>query len=411
MTNFDPIATSGLIGTGRSVPDGEAAWNSLSADFFQVERALWGNFRWRDDRVRGTSSQTAPAKTMFRLGFDPVRFCILLFGLLLMTPNGWAQWGVPWSRGAAQKQGRPAVSRHHAVQPGPAIGADPHSLPVAGIDAALSAPAPPWHYERQDPAWEHAIRAEERRHHQLDRMLLYRTREQKYADDFHDRYATGDVFYHMSRSRLVAPEIIDPAAWAPPGGWGKASVGAREPVAGMSYSGSRKGGRGHLPDSELPEQLRAAANRLTSSLSRMRDGDFWTDQLQPGRIIASIDRADQPASLSDLVAHYEGVARNPRLVLVAQANGFEETHRWLARYVLLPSRFPGEDHPWEPAVVLPVQIDPASNHSPGDTVVPVPDPDAEPEPESLRLEPATPAAPAMPTEVEVLPVPRGEIER
>lgn len=349
---------------------------------------------------------------MFRLGFDPVRFCILLFSLLLIAPTGWAQWGMPWSRGAAApKHGPAAGPRHHSAQVGPAVGADPHSMPVAGIDAALSAPAPPWHYQRQDPALETAIRAEERRHHQLDRMLLYRTREQKYAEDFHDRYATGDVFYHMSRSRLVAPEIVDPAAWAPPGGWGKASVGTREPVAGTSYSTSRKAGRGHVPDTELPEQLRAAANRLTNSLSRMRDGDFWTDQLQPGRIIATIDRADQPASLSDLVANYEGVARNPRLVLVAQANGFAETHRWLARYVLLPSRYPAEEHTWEPAVVLPGQIDSATNFSPGESVVPTPDRDAAPEKDSMRLEPATRVAPEIPTEVEVLPVPRGEIER
>lgn len=284
-------------------------------------------------------------------------------------------------------------------------------MPVAGIDAALVAPAPPWHHERQDPALENAIRAEERRHHQLDRMLLYRTREQKYADDFHDRYATGDVFYHMSRSRLVAPEIVDPAAWAPPGGWGKATVGAREPVAGSAYSASQKGGRGHVPDSDLPEQLRAAANRLTNSLSRMRDGDFWTDQLQPGRIIASIDHADLPASLTDLVANYDGVARNPRLVLVAQANGFAETHRWLVRYVQLPSRYPSEGHAWESTVVMPVQMDPAAVVFERGAVDHAEDRAANRDAEPMRLEPATQVVPEVPAAVEVLPVPRGEVER
>ncbi len=349
---------------------------------------------------------------MIRLGFDPVRFCIPLLGLLLIAPTSWAQWGRPWSRNAAgPKHGHTAGPRHHASHHGPAVGADPYAMPAAGIDPALAAPAPPWHYERQDPALESAIRAEERRHHQLDRMLLYRTREQKYADDFQDRYATGDAFYHMSRSRLVAPEIVDPAAWAPPGGWGQATVGTREPVAGMSYSTSQKGGRGHVPDSELPEQLRAAANRLANSLSRMRDGDFWTDQLQPGRIIATIDHADLPASLTDLVANYEGVARNPRLVLVAQATGFAETHRWLVRYVQLPSRFPTADHAWELADTMSVQMDPAANFSQRESVVPARDREVNRDAESLRLEPAMQAVPAAPAEVEVLPVPRGEVER
>jgi hypothetical protein len=93
--------------------------------------------------------------------------------------------------------------------------------------------------------------------------------------------------------------------------------------------------------------LRPAANRLINSLSRKRDGELWMKQLQPDRIVQAIDRAEFPGALTDLVEYYDGVAHNPRLVLIAQSDGFKDTHRLLSQYVQLQSRFATSAYPTE----------------------------------------------------------------
>jgi len=320
-----------------------------------------------------------------------------------LAPAASAQWFFPRSRGAlVNRSGNVAKSPAQAVR---AAGTDPEALSVPPVQVAP--PVPAWHYSRQDPFLEEARMARERYEYDVDRMLRYRTREERYADDFRDRYSTGDPFYHDPRRRGPSPEVFDPAAWGHP-------VAVPPPVPGTVYSASAPNKRVHLDDSELPDQLRAAAYRLATSLSRMRDGDLWLDELQPRRIVASIDRGEHPAALTDLVSCYAGVAENPRFVLIARANGFQETHRWLARYVQLPSRFPVESDSWD---------------SPAPTVLhrefPEPAPSGltplgnEPVSEGLRLDAATPPAPLTPDppplltapEIQLLPAPAGERER
>lgn len=265
----------------------------------------------------------------------------LALGLLvwsLAVPTASAQWFAPKARGALLGRGG-----HVAKPPGlpaPQGGAvtAPHALAVP--PAGISPTAPPWHHFRQDPFLEAARQARERYEYDVDRMLRYRTREERYADDFRDRYSTGDPFYHQPPTHYPAPEVIDPAAW------GLTAI-HKPPVPGVAHSPANPAKRGHLTDAELPDQLRAAANRLATSLSRMRDGDLWLEELQPLRIVNSIDRGEHPLSLEYLVAVYSGVAENPRLVLIARATGFQETNRWLARYVQLPSRYPLEEGSWE----------------------------------------------------------------
>lgn len=294
----------------------------------------------------------------FRLG--P---CLVLLGLIGFSPEAGAQWGF-WGPSARSKPrgalssrfGRPsAVTSPRSGEPVLVEDPDSIELPTGGVEAIE--PEPPWHHHRVAPEKDPSVREQERQDYLLNRMLLYRTREHRYGDDFAERYATGDIFYHMSRSRLVTPQIVDSSAWVPPRGSGPvvSSPGVTDGgvVPGMSFAPGDGRKRGHISDEELPEQLRAAANRLTSSLSRMRDGDVWLGELQPQRIVAAIDRGEDPAALGDLIARYEGVARDRRLVLVARANGFEETHRWLIRYASLPGPYPVGDGDWQgtPSVI------------------------------------------------------------
>src|SRR5690606_14586117 len=136
-------------------------------------------------------------------------------------------------------------------------------------------------------------------------------------------------------------------------------------------------------------------------------------------------------SLSDLVEHYEEVLGNPRLVLIAEADGFRDTHRLLSQYVLLQSRYPGSELPPAPYEAfanpseviieerpLSVEIDslnpplidlnPASPEPP-----PAPVPPSVLPPPSVLAPPAVlvpPAEPMPPADVEIqdLPAPVGE---
>ena len=319
-----------------------------------------------------------------------------------LAPAASAQWFFHRSRGAlVNRSGNVARSPAQAAR---AAGTDPAALSVPSVQVIPNVPA--WHHSRQDPFLEGARMARERHEYDVDRMLRYRTREERYADDFRDRYSTGDPFYHDPRGRAPSPEVFDPVAWGHP-------VTVPPPVPGIGHSLSGPNKRFHLDDTELPDQLRAAAYRLATSLSRMRDGDLWLDELQPRRIVASIDRGEHPASLADLVSCYAGVAENPRFVLIARANGFQETYRWLARYVQLPSRFLVESENWDSTAPIVLHREfperaPSGSTSLGNEPV-----------EGLRLDAATPPAPPTPDpppvltapEIQLLPAPAGERER
>lgn len=234
-----------------------------------------------------------------------------------------------------------------ATQPGP-NGSVRYQGPFLGFELGASL-TPPWHYFRRPPAESAAAsepsanavaaaRAAERYYYDLDRMHRYQLREDRYAADYRDRYTSGDPLYHAYRG--VRPtQPTDPTTPPPSLHRLPPAVYPDGAVPGVSLpSGSQA--RSFHPDEAIPSLLRGACNRLLDSLSRMRDGKLWRDQLQPHRIIASIDHAEYPAALIDLVEVYEAVAHNPRLVLVARANGFAEVHQLLLQYVQLESRYP-----------------------------------------------------------------------
>ena len=219
------------------------------------------------------------------------------------------------------------------------------------VGVGVQSTAPPWHYQRDVPAMSRSMREQERFYYDLDRTHRYRTREERYGDDFRDRYSTGDPFYHSYHRPIhTGPQKPPQEPIFPPSypHYGRAGFIQEqpfpdEPVAGLAYSRFDADKRSVVADADVADLLRAAANRLSGSLSRMRDGATWLRQLQPHRIIATIDSAEFPGALIDLVDAYESVAQNPRLVLVAEASGFCDTHRFLLHYVQLQSRYPDAD--------------------------------------------------------------------
>lgn len=238
-------------------------------------------------------------------------------------------WGGGWNRGWSNGQ---------------SIGAVRYRGPLLSIEIG-SQPAPPWHYNRMPPGSDQALRDQGRFYHDLDRMHRYQTREERYENDFRDRYSSGDPFHHNPHAyrgfgAAVSPEPVFPPSYPHYNRGGVFPAPETQPVPGLAYSRTDAQRRRVHADADVADLLRAASNRLTQSLSRMRDGEVWLDQLQPQRIVSTIDRADFPGSLIDLVQHYEAVANTPRLVLIAEANGFRDTHRLLAHYVRLQSRYP-----------------------------------------------------------------------
>lgn len=270
-----------------------------------------------------------------------------------------------------------------------------------------SPPAPPWHYNRMPPGSNQALRQQERFYHDLDRMHRYQTREERYENDFRNRYSTGDPFYHSAYARrglatAVSPEPVFPPSYPHYGRSGVFPTPETQPVPGLAYSRSDSQRRGVHADADVADLLRAAANRLTQSLSRMHDGEVWLNQLQPQRIVSTIDRADFPGSLIDLIQHYDAIANTPRLVLIAQARGFRDTHQLLAHYVRLQSRYPDAEADYHELQVIaddqPVKLN---------------------RPEIERSEPQSQQAPLSPApatggvssaqpDVQWLPAPRGE---
>jgi hypothetical protein len=89
-----------------------------------------------------------------------------------------------------------------------------------------------------------------------------------------------------------------------------------------------------VPTASLPESLRAAATRLSASLSRRgNDGDIWLDYLAPGKIVKAIDQGLPADSLRELMRSYDGVVGNPELRSVSSADGFAQTRRLLHQWV------------------------------------------------------------------------------
>jgi|GEM_PF-1432750 len=263
-----------------------------------------------------------------------LRLCTGLACVLVLDVTAQAQWAYweigsnPW--GGLRYRGPILGFDIGGTPPPPALGpADPLAYPLP------PAAVPPWHYRHDPPQPRGAAASADRFHHDLDRTHRYRTREERYADDFRDRYAVADPLY---RSYRPGPA---PLPARPP-------IDRRAPVPGVSFGLGQGHQRSFVADAEVGDLLRPAAMRLINSLSRKRDGALWMNHLQPDRIIAAIDRAEFPGSLSDLVEHYEEVLRNPRLVLIAEADGFRDTHRLLSQYVLLQSRYPGSEFPSEP---------------------------------------------------------------
>jgi hypothetical protein len=238
-------------------------------------------------------------------------------------------WGGGWNSGWSNGQ---------------SLGGMRYRGPLLSIEIGAP-PAPPWHYNRMPPGADSAVRQQERFYHDLDRMHRFQTREERYENDFRDRYSTGDPFYHNPYAQRafaanVSPEPVFPPSYPHYGRSGPFPTPETQPVPGLAYSRTDAHRRRVHADADVADLLRAAANRLTQSLSRMRDGEVWLNQLQPQRIVSTIDRAEFPGSLIDLVQHYNAVANTPRLVLIAEANGFRDTHRLLDHYVRLQSRYP-----------------------------------------------------------------------
>lgn len=346
-----------------------------------------------------------------------LRLCTGLVCVLVLDVTAQAQWAYweigsnPW--GGLRYRGPLLGFDIGGTPPPPALGpADPLAYPLPPV------PAPPWHYRHDPPRPRGAAAHADRFHHDLDRTHRYRTREERYADDFRDRYAAADPLYRAYRPSAA------PLPARPP-------IDRRLPVPGVSFGLGQGHQRSFVADAEVGDLLRPAAMRLLNSLSRKRDGALWMNHLQPDRIVSAIDHAEFPGALSDLVEHYEEVLRNPRLILVAEADGFRDTHRLLSQYVLLPSRYPGSElspEPYEafanPTEVIveeqPLNADLGALNPPMIDLTPaLPEPPpaaatpAVPEPPSVLVppaEPMPPLEPAPPAEVQIqdLPAPVGE---
>ena len=348
-----------------------------------------------------------PRIVVFRLIIVAIVLCITLSAAHAQV----GAWGSGWNSGQS-------------------IGGMRYRGPLLSIEIGSPA-APPWHYNRMPPGSGQALRQQERFYHDLDRTHRYQTREERYANDFRDRYSTGDPFYHSYHAHRgyganVSPEPVFPPSYPHYGRSGVYPAPETQPIAGLAFSRSDSQRRSIYADADVADLLRAAANRLTQSLSRMRDGEVWLNQLQPQRIISTIDRAEFPGSLVDLMQHYDAVANTPRLVLVAEANGFRNTHQLLAQYVRLQSRYPDaefhsemqsvESMPTEYQELGPREVivspssQPISSDQPVELNRPVVESSA---PQSQSPPPAPSPAIRVPSaqpDVQWLPAPRGERE-
>jgi len=326
-----------------------------------------------------------PKTAAFRLIIAAIILCITVSAAHAQV----GAWGSSWSSNRA-------------------VGAVRYRGPLLSIEIG-SASAPPWHYNRMPPVPDSALRQQERFYHDLDLTHRYQTREERYANDFRDRYSTGDPFYYSYRGfgAAVSPEPVFPPSYPHYGRGTVFPVPETQPVPGLAYSRTDSQRRSVYADADVADLLRAAANRLMQSLSRMRDGDEWLNELQPQRIVSTIDRAEFPGSLTDLLSHYDAVANTPRLVLVAQANGFRDTHQLLAQYVRLQSRYPDADFHSE---IQSVETMPMEYQVSDDQSVELNRPAIEINPPHSQNPPPTPGVRAVQPDVQWLPAPRGERE-
>src|SRR5690606_11270458 len=127
-----------------------------------------------------------------------LRLCTGLACVLVLDVTAhaqWAHWEIgsnPW--GGLRYRGPILSFDIGGSAPPPALGpADPLAYPLP------PAPVPPWHYRHDPPQPRGAIGSADRFHHDLDRTHRYRTREERYADDFRDRYAAADPLYRAYR--------------------------------------------------------------------------------------------------------------------------------------------------------------------------------------------------------------------
>jgi len=328
-----------------------------------------------------------------------LRLIVIAIVLSVTVSAAYAQvgaWGGGWSSGGRSGQ---------------SIGGMRYRGPLLSIEIGAQ-PAPPWHYNRMPPGTDPALRQQERFYHELDRMHRFQTREERYENDFRDRYSTGDPFYHNPHAYRgyganVSPEPVFPPSYPHYGRSGVFPAPETQPVPGLAYSRTDAQRRRVHADADVADLLRASANRLTLSLSRMRDGEVWLNQLQPQRIVSTIDRAEFPGSLIDLLQHYDAVANTPRLVLIAEANGFRDTHRLLAHYVRLQSRYPDADFHSEMQSIESPQVE-FQDLEPREIIVsPSSQPISNDRPVELNRPVVEPSQSGQPN-VQWLPTPRGE---
>jgi hypothetical protein len=231
--------------------------------------------------------------------------------------------------------GHPHHPHHSAFAPsrfGSAYGASPFDR-YRMSDAEFFAPNVYDRYRGVQPT--RAELERERFYHDLDRMHRYQSREERYENDFRNTYASPSAMVNRYRDPYVAGTAAVP--WTPE----RIVPAPKAPVPGLSLSRYQSRYQGYVADEDVAESLRAAAVRLSRGLERKSDGHIWIRHLQPESIIRAIDRAEHPGVLSDLVINYEGVADNPRLVLISESEGFQDVRRLLAQYVTLTSRYPG----------------------------------------------------------------------
>jgi len=171
----------------------------------------------------------------------------------------------------------------------------------------------------------------ERFYYDLDRTHRYQTREQRYGDDFAARYTSPSAMVDRYRYPYVAGTAVVPAV--------------PRPVPGVDLGRYQSRYQGYVADDDVAVALRAAAVRLQLSLARKADGHLWIRHLKPDQIIDSIDRLEFPGTLAELLVNYEGVAENPRLILIAASEGFSDIRRLLPQYVTLSSPYPNASQP------------------------------------------------------------------
>jgi hypothetical protein len=206
---------------------------------------------------------------------------------------------------------------------------------------------------------------------------LYASPFYGYGYDYGYRYAAPPG---MIPAYPVPPLYATPAYPSPYG----------RPVYPQAIAPSYRGESSARPAAggSLSEQLRAAAQQLSSSLAQRRDdADVWLDYLAPQRIVETIDRGGDPASLQELLRNYDGVVGSGSLGSIRASSGFSQTHELLQQFVA--SAAPDGTVGREPKPAPPVQraVEPDQQ----------PEPPAKPTPEALPLPPKPMPLPPKPT--------------